>query len=253
MSGPRFAGRTCLLTGAAHGIGRATALAFAAEGAHVVIGDLDAAAADGVVQEIAGLGGSASARRVDAGDPGQLRELVEFAREGRPSLDVVFANAGVLDPAPIEQLDDARFQRTLDVNLMHPFVLAREAAASLRESRGSIVITSSAGGLRGTPGEAAYSATKAAVINLARVLAAELGPEARANCVCPGWVDTPFNDTIWELLGGREREPEFMSRVPLGRQGTPEEVARAVLFLASDDASYVTGHALLVDGGMTAV
>jgi NAD(P)-dependent dehydrogenase (short-subunit alcohol dehydrogenase family) len=253
VSGERFGGKTCLVTGAAHGIGRATALAFAAEGAHVVIGDIDASGAEAVVAEIAASGGSAASRGTDVSQPDALRALVDFAREGRPTLDVVFANAAILDPAPIEELDDARFRRTLDTNLMHPFVLVREAAAALRESGGSVVITSSTGGLRGTIGEAAYCATKAGVINLTRVLAAELGPEVRVNCVCPGWVDTPFNDTIWEILGGREREPEFMARVPLGRQGRPEEIARAVLFLASEEASYVNAHALVVDGGMTSV
>ena len=91
------------------------------------------------------------------------------------------------------------------------------------------------------------------MINLTRVLAAELGPSVRVNCICPGWVDTPFNDPIWELLGGKSSEPELLARIPLRRQGRPEEIAGAVVFLASDDASYITGQALVIDGGMTAV
>jgi NAD(P)-dependent dehydrogenase (short-subunit alcohol dehydrogenase family) len=249
----RLDGMTCVLTGAARGIGRATALRFAAEGAHVIIGDIDEDGARAVVADIAESGGSGHALRTDAARPDDLRELVRFATSERPTLDIVLANAAILDPAPIEELDDERFRRTLDANLLHPFVIVREAAPALRASRGSVVLMSSTGGLRGIAGQAAYSATKAAVINLTRVLAAELGPEVRVNCVCPGWVDTPFNDSIWELLGGREREPELLARVPLGRQGTPEEIAGAVMFLVSDDASYVTGHALIVDGGMTSV
>jgi dihydroanticapsin dehydrogenase len=244
---------TCLLTGAASGIGRAAALRFASEGAHVVIGDVNVDGADSVVAEIVEQGGSASAVRTDVTQAEELRELVRTVIAERQGLDILFANAAILDPDPIEELSEARFRRSLEANLLHTFVLVREAAPSLRASAGSVVITSSTGGLRGIVGQAAYSATKAGVINLTRVLAAELGPDVRVNCICPGWIDTPFNDPIWELLGGREREPELLARVPLGRQGTPDEIARAVLFLASDEASYVTGHALVVDGGMTAV
>jgi NAD(P)-dependent dehydrogenase (short-subunit alcohol dehydrogenase family) len=249
----RLDGKTCLLTGGARGIGRATALRFGAEGAHVVIGDIDEDGAQAVVAAIVDAGGSGAARRTDVSRPDDLCDLVRFATSERPTLDIVFANAGILDPAPIEEIDDDRFRRTMDANLLHPFVIVREAAPALRASGGSVVLMSSTGGVRGIVGQAAYSATKAAVINLTRVLAAELGPEARVNCVCPGWVDTPFNDSIWELLGGREHEPELLSRVPLGRQGMPEEIAGAVMFLVSDDASYVTGHALIVDGGMTSI
>jgi NAD(P)-dependent dehydrogenase (short-subunit alcohol dehydrogenase family) len=249
----RFTDRTCLISGGAHGIGRATALRFAAEGAHVVVGDIDHQAMDSLVSEIEMSGGTASARRADASRTEDLRALVLFATEQRRSLDVIVANAAILDPAPLAELSDERFVQTMDMNLLHPFVLVREAAPALRKSGGCAILMSSTGGLRGIVGQAAYSATKAAVINLTRVLAAELGPTVRVNCICPGWVDTRFNDPIWELLGGREREPELLARVPLQRQGDPDEIAGAAAFLASEDASYITGHALVVDGGMTAV
>jgi NAD(P)-dependent dehydrogenase (short-subunit alcohol dehydrogenase family) len=219
-----------------------------------VIGDVHDAGMGAVQSEIEALGGSAAWRHTDVSRSEQLRALVEFSLEARPSLDVVVANAGLLDPAPLGELSDERFAQTVDMNLIHPFALARECAAALRESRGSVILMSSTGGMRGIVGQSAYSATKAALINLTRVLSAELGPQARANCVCPGWVDTPFNDSIWELLGGRAaREGELLARVPLRRQGRPEEIAAAVTFLASEDASYITGQALVVDGGMTAV
>jgi len=205
------------------------------------------------VSEIETNRGTASARHADASNTGDLRALVSFATEQRPSLDVVVANAAILDPAPLAELSDERFLRTVDTNLLHPFVLVRDAAPALRQSAGCVILMASTGGLRGIPGQAAYSATKAGVINLTRVLAAELGPTVRVNCICPGWVDTRFNDPIWELLGGKEREPELLARVPLHRQGEPDEIAGAVAFLASADASYITGHALVVDGGMTAV
>lgn len=252
MSG-RLAEKTCVLTGGARGVGRATALRLGDEGAHVIIGDIDLEGAEKVIAEIETRGGSGRAVRIDVTRPADLEGLAATAEDDRPSIDLVFANAGVLDPARIEELDVERFRRTLDANLVHPFVLVRETASALRASGGSAVLMSSAGGLRGIVGQAAYSASKAGVINLTRVLAAELGPEARVNCICPGWVDTPFNDPLWELMGGRSREPELMARVPLGRQGTPDEIAGAVLFLASEDAGYVTGHALVADGGATAI
>lgn len=143
--------------------------------------------------------------------------------------------------------------RTVEANLRHPFALVQAAAGALRASAGSVILMASTGGLRGIAGQAAYSATKAGVINLTRVLAAELGPAVRVNCICPGWIDTRFNDPIWELLGGRERAGELLARVPLRRQGEPHEMAGATAFLASEDASYITGHALVVDGGMMAV
>lgn len=208
--GPRFADKTCLLTGGASGIGRAAALQFADEGAYVVIGDINDTGAQTVVAEIEAGGGSATALHADVSDPDDLRRLVAWATGQRPSLDVVFANAAILDPAPIEELSDDRFARTLDANLLHPFVLAREAAPALRASGGSIVLMSSTGGLRGIIGQAGYSATKAGVINLTRVLAAELGPtygptasardgSIRRSMIRSGscWVARPASPSSW--------------------------------------------------------
>ncbi len=253
MAADRLRDKTCVITGAANGIGRAVATRFAAEGAHVVAGDVDEHAMRSLVAEIESAGGGASSRRADVTNVEDLRTLVAFALEQRPSIDVVVANAGILDPDRLEELSDARFMRTVEANLLHPFSLVRAAAGALRASAGSVILMASTGGLRGIVGQAAYSATKAGVINLTRVLAAELGPAVRVNCICPGWIDTRFNDPIWELLGGREREGELLARVPLQRQGEPREVAGAAAFLASEDASYITGHALVVDGGMMAV
>ena len=253
MAAERFAGKTCLITGAANGIGRAVALRLAAEGAHVIGGDVDEDAMRALTAEIGSAGGSASSRRTDVTGVDDLQALVDFALEQRPSLDLLVANAGILDPDRVEDLSEERFMRTVQANLLHPFAFVRHAAGALRASGGSVILMASTGGLRGIVGQAAYSATKAGVINLTRVLAAELGPAVRVNCICPGWIDTSFNDPIWELLGGREREGDLLARVPLRRQGEPDEVAGAAAFLASDDASYITGHALVVDGGMMAV
>ena len=241
-----------MITGAATGIGRACALRFSREGASVVIGDINDDGAAAVVSEIIAAGGAATSCHCDVTQSADLAALIGHAQEHHPSIDTVIANAGILDPAPLEMVSDEQFDTTYRANLRHPFVLVREAAPALRASKGTVVLTSSTGGLRGVVGQAGYSSTKAAVISLTRVLAAELGPAVRVNCVCPGWVDTPFNDPIWQLLGGRDREREVVGSLPLQRQADPDEVAGPVAFLASDDASYITGHALVVDGGLIA-
>ena len=148
------------------------------------------------------------------------------------------------------------WDRSMAVNLRAPFLLAQAALPHLRASSlPRIVITSSTGGLRGHAGMPAYHATKAGVINLVRALADELGPDGiTVNAVCPGWIDTPFNDAFW----GHQDDPEaalarLEASIPLRRQGVPEDVAGSVLFLASADASYITGQALVVDGGYSAV
>ena len=248
----RFAQKTCVVTGGATGIGRAAALRFAGEGAHIVVGDIDEEGMASLVAEVHAGGGTASAHHTDVSRAEDVRTFVARALAERPSIDVVLANAAILDPARLEDLPPDRFLRTVNANLVHPFVFVREAAAGLRASGGSVILMASTGGLRGIVGQSAYSSTKAGVINLTRVLAAELGQTVRVNCNCTGWVDTQFKDTIWAMIG-REREPELLRRVPLGRQGHPEEIAAAAAFLASEDASYITGHALVVDGGMTAV
>lgn len=246
-------GKVALITGAATGIGRATAVLLAREGARVVIGDLDEPGASGTVEEITASGGSALYRRCDVGQEEDIYALVSAAEEEYGRLDVVFGNAGLLRTARLQELSTEDFERHLSVNLTANFLLAKHAAPAIRrQGGGSIIFMASAGGLRGTRGSVAYNASKGGLVNMTRSLADELAlDDIRVNCVCPGWVDTPFNRPFWEHAGPGAEE-DILKGVPLGRQSTPEEVAPAVVFLAGGGSSYITGQALVIDGGMMA-
>jgi NAD(P)-dependent dehydrogenase (short-subunit alcohol dehydrogenase family) len=181
--------------------------------------------------------------------------LVARTRAAFGRLDIVHSNAGVLLPGSVTEISPQDWRRSLDVNLTGSFHVCRAAIPALLESGGgSIVLTSSVSGLVAEPAIAAYCATKGALIMLAKQMAIDYARSGiRVNAVCPGWIDTPFNDPVIERSGGRAAlAPWIETMVPMGRQGTPEEVADVVLFLVSEDARYVTGHALVVDAGLTA-
>lgn len=237
-----------LVTGGASGIGRAIALRFAGEGMAVTIGDQDARGAEGVAAEIASRGGRALAHPVDVADPAQVASLVAAAVAAHGPLDAVVAAAGMLRTAPLAELSLAEFELHLRVNLTANLVLT-QCAADAFAGKGALVFVASLGALRGTAGSAAYNASKGGLVNLARSLADELAPRGvRVNCLCPGWIDTPFNDPFWAHAGGGARE-RVAAAIPLGRQGTPEDVAPAAVFLAGPDASFITGQTLVIDGG----
>ncbi|HET9016742.1 MAG TPA: glucose 1-dehydrogenase [Thermomicrobiaceae bacterium] len=251
----RLVGRVAIITGAASGIGAASARLFAAEGARLVLADVDAEAVARVARAIEQDGGETVAVRTDVADDGEVAAMVATALERYGRLDVLFANAGVSGTGTVDEIALADLDRVLGVNLRGSFLCARHAVPAMaRSGGGSIVFTASELALVGSPGSPAYCATKAGLIGLARAMALDHAPQGiRVNCVCPGATDTPM------LRRSMEREPDpaadeadIVRRLPLGRLGRPEEIARAALFLAGDESSFVTGTALVVDGGWTA-
>ena len=243
-----------LIAGGATGIGLAALRAFRRQGDTVLLADLDGEAAERAVAEE--LPGPARALPCDLAEPDAPARAVAAAVEFGGGLDVVLGNAGLLVAAPLADWTLDQWDRSVAVNLRAPFLLAQAAAPHLQRSDvASMIFTSSTGAFRGHAGMPAYAATKAGLVNLVRALADELSPGGvRVNCICPGWIDTPFNDTFWH----HQDDPgtaldTLVASIPMRRQGTPEDVAGMVLFLASPASAYVTGQALVVDGGYLSV
>jgi NAD(P)-dependent dehydrogenase (short-subunit alcohol dehydrogenase family) len=245
---------TVLIAGGATGIGLAAMRAFRRRGDSVLLADLNQDAARAAVAEH--LPGPARAFRCDLSTVDGPAAAVDAAVEFGGQLDVVFGNAGVLIAAPLAEWTVEQWDRTMAVNLRAPFLLAQRAAPYLERSElARLIFTASTGAFRGHAGMPAYAASKAGLLNLVRALADELSPSGiRVNCICPGWVDTPFNDPFWKhQTDPDEALAELVSRIPLRRQAEPEDLAGLVLFLASPDAAYITGQAIVIDGGYSAV
>ena len=252
----RLEGKVAIISGGGTGIGAATARLFAREGAKVVVTGRRPEPLEAVAAETGG-----HAIPGDAADPDHAEAVVALATGAFGGLDIVVANAGLGFGGAAADVDDERWQRTLDVNLTGAFRLARAAIPSLLERRGgSIVMVSSVAGLVSGPGSAAYVTSKAGMNGLARSIAVDYGPSGiRANAVCPGWVVTPMGDGSMDELSserGITRDEAYRlvtDHVPLRRPATAEEIAACCLFLASDEASIVTGITLVADGGSLAV
>jgi NAD(P)-dependent dehydrogenase (short-subunit alcohol dehydrogenase family) len=250
--GDRLDGKVCIVTGAGSGIGRATAVRFAEEGARVTCVDVNADAVGDVAREI---GPSAFAVCADVSDPEQVRAYTDGTVDRWGSLQVAFNNAGVNLPGIFHEASDEIVDRTLAVNVKGPIYGCRYAIPHmLRNGGGSLINTTSVNGLVAEPFLAIYATSKGAIVMLTKGIALDYAKQGiRCNAIAPGWVDTPINYAHAELLGGLlEVYATIDSFQPIGRPGEPREIANVALFLASDESSFVTGSVIVADGGMTA-
>jgi NAD(P)-dependent dehydrogenase (short-subunit alcohol dehydrogenase family) len=248
----RLRGRVALITGAASGIGRAGALLFAHQGAAVAVVDMNEKAGQEVANAISSKGGRALCVAADVTRADDCRRAVGLATEKFGALHILFNNAGIIRRASVLELSEADWDRVMEVNVKSIFLMSKCAIPVMEKSGGgSIINTASGWGLAGGAKAAAYCASKGAVVLLTKAMAIDHGPQnIRVNCICPGDTDTPMLRQEAQQLGATtDRFLQEAAQRPLQRVGTPEEIAQAALYLASDAASFVTGAALVVDGG----
>lgn len=251
----RFTDRTVVITGAAGGLGRATALRLAAQEAQLVLTDLDPAGLQCVVREVQALGAQVVSLPGDATEPALHAGLTDLARSRFGAIDALCNVAGLLGPGKIESLDRAAFDRVMHINCFAQMLAIQHAAPLLRESRGAIVNVASVGALVGLPLMSLYCASKAAVLGMTRAVAVELAPQVRCNAICPGGIDTPMSQALLDGVPPQEREQllaRLTGRQLIARFARPEEIAELVAHLASPDNSFMTGAIVSADGGHTA-
>ncbi len=254
----RMQGKVGIVTAAASGMGRAGAVRFAAEGAAVAVADLDGEQAEKIAAEIKAAGGKAIALQADLRDVERARSIVDDTVAAFGKLDFVWNHLGHPGPGRVEDMDQAMFDLAVDLNLRSVMATTDRAIPELRKTKGALLYTASTAGLAGSRYSPVYSAMKHGVVGFAKALALRLASEGiRVNSICPGPIETP----MFGVFGSRPDQPqksiEEVTRgaeavVPMGRIGQPDEVANGALFLLSDEASFVTGVALPVDGGVTA-
>lgn len=244
--------RVAFVTGAGSGIGAAGAEALAREGALVVVTDKNGDAAAAIAARILDAGGKAKARSLDVTEDDALISAIDEVARTEGRLDILHSHAGVQVEGKLEQVAVADMDLSWRLNVRSHFVAAQAALAPMRrQGGGSVIITSSNSGVQFDRGMIAYATTKHAVLAMTRQMAADYANEnIRFNALCPGFIDTPFNHGFEVQMGGRDKlEAYVRDTIPMGRFGTVEEIAEAILFLASDRSSFMTGHAFVIDGG----
>lgn len=251
----RLDSRVAVITGAGSGIGRATAVIFAKEGAKLVLADVNEEGLTETLRRVKKEGGDAVTRITDVAVEEDVRQLIEFAIQTYSQIDILCNNAGITGRlSKLEEQDAGDWRTVFGVNVMGAMFGIKHVAKHMQErGYGAIVNTASVAGIRSGAGGNAYSASKAALINLTQTAACDLGGyNVRVNAVCPGLIETGMTKPVFDYAREKGKEGKLGYRCELRRFGAPEEVARAILFLASDEASYITGQALPVDGGNTA-
>ncbi len=255
LSAPRLPrellkGRVALVTGGSRGIGQATVLRLAEAGASIVVNyKVHDQAAEETVCRARELGAEAIAVPADISHGGEARELAEVALRQFGRIDVLVANAGIWQGAPVEAMSEYLWDCVLNANLRGTWAACRAVVPAMKRQGGSIVIVSSTAGQRGEAGYSNYAASKGGQISFAKSLAVELSPEIRVNCVAPGWVDTEMNVPVFGNNGGNGYKHKVTQDIPLKRIATPDDVALSIAFLASDWARHITGEVLNVNGG----
>ncbi len=251
----RLEGKVAIITGASNGIGRATAVLFAAEGARLVLADINEEGLKETLDMVKKEGGEAIGQKTNVGVEAEVKALIDLALKTYSQIDILCNNAGTGgDLAKLETENEETWQRVFQVNVLGAVFGSKHVAPHMMARKtGAIVNTSSVAGIRGGAGGNAYSASKAAVINFTKTSACDLGGfGVRVNAVCPGLIETGMTKRVFEYARSSGKIDKMGYRCELRRYGHPEEVAAAILFLASDEASYITGQSLPVDGGNTA-
>lgn len=250
----RLEGKVAIITGAASGIGEATAFLFAREGAALAIADINESHLKEVAESIKAEGGTCVLQKTDVSSEEEVKSLIRFTLDTYSRIDILCNNAGTMgDLVPQDQQDGNVWQNVYDINVLGAVFATKHVAKHMQErKKGAIVNTASVAGIRSGAGGNAYSASKAALINYTMTTACDLGGDGiRVNAVCPGLVETGMTKMVFDYARDAGKEKKLGSRCELRRYGRPEEIASAILFLASDEASYITGQALPVDGGNT--
>ncbi len=251
----KLKGKRAVVTGAASGIGRATARELAAQGAQVFLLDVDVAKGEATSAEIKAAGGECLFRKLDVVKPDEIAKVAKAILADVGFVDILVNNAGIWKPGTVANLSEATWDAVIDTNVRSVFLVSKQFVPSMIERRsGAIANVASVAGLVGAADASVYAASKGAVINLTRSMALDLAPyNVRVNCVCPGLIDTEMgNDVVAHYCPNKTAAKSKATWQPLERIGAAEDIAKAILYMVSDDALFMTGSAVVVDGGLTA-